>query len=707
MATSSVPRWPLAGREPRRPSSAASRGEPCSSLPRLPQADEAACCSRCHRPIRDGGISAEGKGYHGECFRCDTCRRPICGAYSCDEANGRLCCESCLEQRAPRCVRCRQKVTAKAVTTEEGTYHRECFTCSSCRRCVDGSYRRSEDGSILCSSCHELRAPSCGACGRKVLEKWLSADGKTYHEQCFRCSLCRKQISGSFCIDDKGKKGDGGCLLCEHCYEVKNPPKCCAACRARIDGASVVVGEQSFHEQCFSCCRCKLPIDGNYYKAPDGYLCSGCQPCCAGCKQPLAGSKIVEVDGKTYHAKCFTCCTCGAIIKGGHYETDRGVYRCSACEASSLQAEEDAKELQNISMQHRLIKRNTEDFKLRWRPELEPCSLRALHVMGVPRAQLPRSKVVCLSFDKKTGHVGCAPFGTRCDPRAAVNVSYLASALQVLRRYGREPCFSLDSKDPHDLAGEFLVKRYYPSWLASSVFGEVLFQADYALKELCFGEHAEALPWLRSVFDEIDESLANGTETAARQWFTLRRTMVVISADGALVPEVEMGVETRRLVRGVNGYEDAPYTAPEDPMVKQAALVSARFNEVAAHLPVVGELHALARAMVAARFLLEHGCQCDTAVLERYEAPQTPEGPNYPLQIPTLSKERDTTKVLQDRSGKGLVLHRRRRAMTGGVDLSVPSAKVPSKTNPARLLAPSQKLTPLPFFVQPAAAAAA
>lgn len=372
-----------------------------------------------------------------------------------------------------------------------------------------------------------------------------------------------------------------------------------------------------------------------------------------------------------------------------------------------MQAEEDAAEFKNVTLQRRLIRRNTDEFNLYWRPELEPCSLRALHVMGVPRTKLPRGKVIGLCYDRKTGRVGVAPLGAKCNPMAALNVSYLASALQILRHCQHEAAFSLDAKDPHNLAGNSLVKRFHPSWLASTVFGEVLFQADYALKEICFGEHAEALPWLHNVFDEIGHELHNGEEASARQWFTLRRTLVVISADGLVVPNVEMGVETRRLVKGRNGYEDAPYTAPDDPMVKQAALVSARFYEVAAHLPVVSELHAVARAMVAARFLLERGCQCDVSVLEQYESPRTPEGRSYPMEIPTLTKERGITNVMHDSESKGLVLQRRRRAMHGGVDLSVPTKKVPTKFDPARRLAPSELPTLLPLFMQPTSAAAA
>mmetsp|Transcript_41983 Transcript_41983/g.74236 ORF Transcript_41983/g.74236 Transcript_41983/m.74236 type:complete len:268 (+) Transcript_41983:1249-2052(+) len=261
--------------------------------------------------------------------------------------------------------------------------------------------------------------------------------------------------------------------------------------------------------------------------------------------------------------------------------------------------------------------------------------------------------------------------------------------------------FSLDPKDPHDLSGKSLMKRFYPEWLASTVVGEVLFQADYTLKEICFGD--KALPGMRSVFDDISAHTV-GEELAARQWFTLRNAHISIAADGAVVPRVQMGVETRRLVKGPKGYEDAPYTAPDHPMVKQAKAVSDRFEEVAGHLPVVAELIAVARATLAARFLLECGCRCDDGVLQRYCNPRTPEGDYYKMEIPTLFKERANSMVVHDQAEGRLVVNQRRRHMHGGVDLAAPTKQVPSKAEKAKLLDPRDNPTPLPLFARAAGA---
>lgn len=531
-----------------------------------------------------------------------------------------------------------------------------------------------------------------------MLEKRMSADGKVYHEECFSCSHCHERISGSYFKDETTKKGGRTSLLCPGCHEVKNPPTFCAGCQGRVNGQFTVVGKQTFHNHCFTCCRCSDIIPGTFFRADDGFLCCECQPRCAGCKEGLAERSTLTVDGKRYHEECFKCYTCASVLTGSHYEvrTGWGLYRCQPCQKTFWQAEEDAKNWQSSTIQRQLVKRNTEEFNLYWRPELEPCSLKALQAMGVPQAQLPHSRLVCLCFDKKSGHVSCAPLGPKCDPKAAVNLSYFATSLQILTRCGREASFSLDGKDRHDMAGETLVKRFYPSWLASTVVGEVLFQADYALKEMCFGEHAQALPWCADIFEGI---AGRDDAIAARQWFTLRSAVVMIGADGAVVPKVKMGVEARRLVKGKNGYEDAPHTAPDDPYVKQAALVTSHFAEVSSHLPVVGELFELARAMVAAKFLLEQGCQCEVAALESYETPQTPEGESCALEIPTLRKDRRNSKIVCE-SG-GLVLRSLQRAMNGGVDLSVPTSKVQAKSDSTRRLATGKARTLLPLFVQP------
>ena len=56
-------------------------------------------------------------------------------------------------------------------------------------------------------------------------------------------------------------------------------------------------------------------------------------------------------------------------------------------------------------------------------------------------------------------------------------------ALKVRRTAQREPLFSLDPVDPQNLEKTPQKKVYEPSWLAGTSVGDVMFQADYFLKE--------------------------------------------------------------------------------------------------------------------------------------------------------------------------------------------------------------------------------
>lgn len=372
----------------------------------------------------------------------------------------------------------------------------------------------------------------------------------------------------------------------------------------------------------------------------------------------------------------------------------------------ALQRREESVEAHSVAVEEQRKQTDTDKYRLAWRPELAPCPRKALRDLGV--ADLPPTAssggLVCVCLDRISGSIGCAPVAP-AHAKRAVSLPYLACVLRVMRDYRREPQFSLDPEDPHDLSGPFLVKRFYPEWLSGSVVGEVLFQADYVLKQLCFGD--KRLPGIPSAFD--DDGPQRGEERAARQWFTVRQASISITDDGAIVPHVKMGVEARRLTAGPTGYTDAPYTDPEDPMAKQAAAVTEHFDEVTAHVPVAAQLVELARAMVLAVYLLRRGYRCDDEALDRFQIAQVPEGRAYPLQIPTLTKDRRSSMVsTEHRDGGKVIVSRQSRSMRGGVDLAVPSAqKIPVRHVQTRLIDERARPKLLPLFQQPHAAGAA
>ena len=100
--------------------------------------------------------------------------------------------------------------------------------------------------------------------------------------------------------------------------------------------------------------------------------------------------------------------------------------------------------------------------------------------------QHPAPGLCCLVLDEASRTVKVAP---TLEPAAAVNLEYLLLALKVRKTAKREPLFSLDPVDHQNLEKTPQKKVYEPSWLAGTSVGDVMFQADYFLKELALGEY--------------------------------------------------------------------------------------------------------------------------------------------------------------------------------------------------------------------------
>merc|ERR1719254_71403 len=105
----------------------------------------------------------------------------------------------------------------------------------------------------------------------------------------------------------------------------------------------------------------------------------------------------------------------------------------------------------------------------------------------------------CLVADKDSSAVRVAP---TLEPAAAMNLEYLSLALQVRRSEGREPLFSLDPVESNEKKSgpeaSMQMKRFEPEWLAGTSVGEVMFQADYHLKELSMGEYEQPVVGMKS-----------------------------------------------------------------------------------------------------------------------------------------------------------------------------------------------------------------
>jgi hypothetical protein len=263
----------------------------------------------------------------------------------------------------------------------------------------------------------------------------------------------------------------------------------------------------------------------------------------------------------------------------------------------------------------------------------------------VPESGEEERTLCCLVFDEESRTVRVAP---TLEPAAAVNLEYLSQALEVRLKEGREPLFSLDMADPFDPAC-MQKKRFEPAWLAGTPAGDVLFQADYHLKELSMGEYEQPVTGMKSALDFYEDEGRENT-WSAREWFMVKEAAVHLSQDSVLVPHLKMSVEAREQIVGQNGCEDVKITRPDHPLVKYAEAFTENFDLISERKSVVHRLRELSKATVLAKFLADADidiADCSWLRISEPEDGQALEG--LITEVPQLWNERLHSQItLQD-----------------------------------------------------------
>jgi len=232
-------------------------------------------------------------------------------------------------------------------------------------------------------------------------------------------------------------------------------------------------------------------------------------------------------------------------------------------------------------------------------------------VKSVPFNAGPAEKLVCrpvpeglccLVLGESSIGERCVQLAATADPAASVNLEYLSTALEVRRSEGREPLFSLEPVDPNDKK-TMQAKRFEPEWIAGTSLGEVMFQADYNLKELSMGECEQPVLGMRSCLDYSQEEARK--DWYAREWFTVKDAEMRVSARNVLTPHVKMGVEAREQILTAHGLDDVVLTRKDHPMVKYAENFTNYFDLIAERKSVVFHLREVAKASVLAKYLID------------------------------------------------------------------------------------------------------
>jgi len=329
------------------------------------------------------------------------------------------------------------------------------------------------------------------------------------------------------------------------------------------------------------------------------------------------------------------CRKCGLPLGEAAYYDRRGQATLHAeCAAVDLIKEVQEKEATRQRAKILEKQKHRREYDIGWKPERVPRNGGLASKLGCDF--LAKHGLCCLAFEEEARTVRVVE---GMEPSACVNLEYLSLALQVRMQAGREPLFSLDPIDPKkDPRNCKQAKRFEPEWLMGTSLGEVMYQADYHLKELSMGEYEQPVLGMKSCFDFTE---GFDKEWFARAWFVINDAEVYVTEDNILIPRVEMGVEAREQEKKESGVTDAPVTRPDHPMVKYAEGFTHNFDLVAERKSVVHHLREAAKASILAKFLLEAQVKLDERWFDLVDWSAVKEAAlGCILEIPQLWKDR-------------------------------------------------------------------
>lgn len=222
-------------------------------------------CGSCKLPLGAGQfITAASQAFHISCFTCSKCRYPISGSFV--TSGSQYVCANCSAASAPACGGCGAKITQGAIVTVKGlSFHPQHFACANCGVSLQSGLGSSSNGvyifetfgatpRAMCGRCHATASGRvCCSCSQPILGQHVVADGRQYHNHCWVCAGCKRELAGvgyhrslhpipfiflpllsfpQFVPNSTFRSSDGGCrcsecharfsgLLCSRC---KGPP---------------------------------------------------------------------------------------------------------------------------------------------------------------------------------------------------------------------------------------------------------------------------------------------------------------------------------------------------------------------------------------------------------------------------------------------------------------------------------------------------
>ncbi|XP_055500082.1 four and a half LIM domains protein 1a [Leucoraja erinacea] len=274
----------------------------------------------------------------GEQLSCQHCQQPLHGQRFV-ERDGRPCCTRCYEKIvANSCADCKKPIGcgSKELHHDGKYWHEACFRCYHCSRSLANDSFSIKNERIICSKClPRTDASTCHGCKRAIKPGTKSFEyaGSHWHERCFTCHRCLKEIGSESFVP----RGDD--IYCVSCNQKKFSQHC-THCKKPITSGGVSYKEEPWHTECFICKTCRKPLGGQQFTGHENSLyCAECYGTfiakkCGACRMPVTGfggAEVVTYEERQWHKDCFKCRKCYGSLANKRFVThNRDVY-CSDC----------------------------------------------------------------------------------------------------------------------------------------------------------------------------------------------------------------------------------------------------------------------------------------------------------------------------------------------------------------------------------------
>lgn len=279
-------------------------------------------CTACNKALVGAYSTVNGQALHKECFKCAACQGVIGDKYNTHKDLKTHFHPQCYKERfGVRCIVCSK--LDPDITVKSQPMHKQCFTCAACSKVINGSYRsHAASAAHYHPDCYQEKfGARCTVCNKVFKDKYAVIDGRSMHHECFTCAACQKEIQGKYSTDK-----DKQMHYHPDCFEDRFGARC-AACSKVLKVKYTIVEGKNMHYECFKCTSCQGQISGKYSsdKEKQAHYHPNCYQekfgaRCSACNKVLVGNYTV-VGGKDFHHECFKCTHCHLPIGDSKYQT--------------------------------------------------------------------------------------------------------------------------------------------------------------------------------------------------------------------------------------------------------------------------------------------------------------------------------------------------------------------------------------------------